>query len=223
LLPGSTTEASTFNEVYALWMRRKLQGAPPPDVEAVRRHLKYFTPPKEGLLMRVRLARRKADVFKPRPGSRAEFKARLKTEREIVQQKNDTIRHACLHIAEDAVAARCYVSLELPLPDGLSIDEAIVERGLYRRRIREREGRAGEDTTMFVTVRAKDGKPTGLSVLCNKSLEDLETLIDCGRLKSVTRSHGPRRRGGCARLLQRFGRVNGDRATEKSPLSAVQR
>jgi len=52
--------------------------------------------------------------------------------------------------------------LNLPLPDGLSIDEAIVEHSLYRHRVREREGRAGEDTTMFVTVRAKDGKPTGL-------------------------------------------------------------
>ncbi len=204
-------------------MRRKLQGAPPPDVEVVRRHLKDFVPPKEGLLMRVRLARRKADVFKPRPGSRAEFKARLKTERQILQQKRDTIRNACLQIAEDAVAARCYVSMELPLPDGLSIDEAIVERSLYRRRVRERDRRAGEDTTMFVTIRAKDGKPTGLSVLCNKSLEDLETMIDCGRLKSVDRSNGLCGRAGCARLLQGFSRVHADRAAKKSPLSAVQR
>lgn len=204
-------------------MRRKLQGAPPPDVEAVRRHLKDFVPPKEGLLMRVRLARRKADVFKPRPGSRTEFKARVKTERQILQQKKDTIRNACLQIAEDAVAARCYVSLELPLPDGLTVDEAIVERSLYRRRIRERDRRAGEDTTMFVTIRAKDGKPTGLSVLCNKSLDDIETLIDCGRLKSVDRSDGPHRRSGCARLLQGFSRVHEDRAAEKSPLPAVQR
>lgn len=30
-------------------MRRKLQGAPPPDIGAVHRHLKDFVPPKEGL------------------------------------------------------------------------------------------------------------------------------------------------------------------------------
>jgi len=166
-LPGTTSEASTYNEVRAVMMRRIFDGSPPSDVEAVRRQLKDFAPPKEGLLMRVRVARRKADVFKLRPGSRAEFKARVNTERQILQQKRDTIRNAYLQIAEDAVLTRCYVSLELPLPDGLTVDEAIVERCPYRRRVRERDRRAGEDTTMFVTIRAKDGKPTGLSVLCN--------------------------------------------------------
>jgi len=187
-LPGTTTEATTYNEVYALWLRRKLQGAPPPDVEAVRRHLRHFVPPTEGLLMRVRLARRKADVFKPRPGSRALFKARLKTERQLLQQKNDTVRRACLQIAEDAVASRCFISLELPLPSGITIDQAIKERSLFARRVREREERSGEHTTMFITVRATGGKPTGLSVLCNKSLDDLDVLESCSRLKTHTRN-----------------------------------
>ena len=158
-------------------------------MEAVRRHLKNFAPPKQGLCLRIRPGRRKADVFKPRPGSRATYERRVKTHREALRQKNETVRRAYLEMAEGAVLSLCYVALELPLPAGLTWEDAIRERSLYRRRVRDRQGSA-KATTMFVAIRERDGQPAALAVLCDKQFDELGELIDCGPLQRG-RSNSP--------------------------------
>lgn len=143
-------------------------------------------------MMRVRLSRQKADVFKPRPGSRKTYKQRVKTHREALRQKNETVRRAYLEMAEGAVQSLCYVALELPLPDGLTWEDAIKHRSLYRRRVRDRQGSA-KATTMFVAIRERAGQPSALAVLCDKQFDDLGELIDCGPLQRG-RSNSPARR-----------------------------
>jgi len=138
-----------------------------------------FQAPRGGYLVRVRLSRRKADVFKPRPGSRANFERRMKTERELLQQNHESVRRAYLTIAEEAVKTRSFMSLELPLPTGLTWEEAIVQRSLFRRRIRERSHRASRPApTMFITIREHDGQPDALSVLCDEEMDNVGILID---------------------------------------------
>lgn len=68
----------TYNEARACFVRLKLQGAPPCDVERARVFKTGFQAPRGGFLMRVRLSRRNSDVFKPRPGSRERFESRRK-------------------------------------------------------------------------------------------------------------------------------------------------
>ena len=202
-------------------VRRKLQGAPPPDVEAVRRHLKHFAPPTQGLLLRIRPARQKADVFKPRPGSRATYESRVKTHREALRQKNETVRRAYLEMAEGAVLSLCFVALELPLPAGLTWEDAIKHRSLYRRRVRDRQGSA-KATTMFVAIREQDGQPAALAVLCDKQFDDLGELIDCGPLHQG-RSNSPARRQRRPRLLREFGSLDATDSSQEGALPAFPR
>jgi len=218
-LPGTKTEARTFNEVKALHLRRKLQGAPPPDVEAVRRHLKDFTPPQEGLMMRVRLSRQKADVFKPRPGSRETYKQRVKTHREALQQKNETVRRAFLEMAEGAVRSLCFVALELPLPSGLTWDEAITHRSLYRRRVRQRKD-IPKATNMYVAIREREGQPASLAVLCDRQFDELGELLDCGPMKEG-RVYSASRRQRCVGFLREFGGIDAIHSSQEDALSAL--
>ena len=173
------TPVRTYNEARACYIRFKLQGAPPSDVELARVCMAGFQAPRGGLLLRVRLSRRKADVFKPRPGSRASFERRMKTERELLHQNHESVRRAYLAIAEEAVKTRSFMSLEIPLPTGLTWEEAIVQRSLFRRRIRERSHRASRPApTMFITIRECDGQPAALSVLCDEEVDNVGMLID---------------------------------------------
>jgi len=173
--------ATTHNEVKALHLRRALQDAPPSDVEAVRRHLKDFSPSDGDLTMRIRLARRKADVFKPRPQSRQLYKERVTTERERLRHQQDSVRRAMLEVADRAVANHCHLRLEFDLPNGLSWASALKERALFARRVRERYKRSAQrQPIMFVIIRALDDKPAKLTVLTNELVDNLEMMLEAG-------------------------------------------
>lgn len=165
----------------ALQLRRSLQDAPPSDVEAVRRHLRNFKPSDGQLTMRIRLARRKADVFMPRPHSRQLYKERMTTERERLRHQKDSVRRAMLEVADRAVANHCHLRLEFELPDGLSWASALKERALFARRVRERYKRAGQrQPVMFVIIRALEDVPAKLTVLTNELVDNLEMLLEAG-------------------------------------------
>lgn len=198
----------TYNEARACFICLKLQTAPPCDVERARVYMTGFQAPRSGFLMRVRLSRRKADVFTPRPGSRERFESRMKTERELLQQKKESVRRAYLVIAEEAVKTRSFVNVELPLPAGLTWEEAMIERSLFRRRIRERSQRASRSApTMFIAVRERDGQPDALSVLCDEELDNVGMLIDA-RIRRRSDSETINRRRRRTRLLQSTGVLN---------------
>ena len=165
----------------ALHLRRGLKDAPPSDVEAVRRHLKNFKPSDGELTMRIRLARRKADVFKPRPHSRQLYKERMTTERERFRHQQDSVRRAMLEVADRAVANHCHLRLEFVLSNGLSWASALMERALFARRVRERYQRAGQrPPVMFVIIRAVEGVPAKLTVLTNELVDNCEMMLEAG-------------------------------------------
>jgi hypothetical protein len=171
--------------VKALHLRRLLQDAPPSDVEVVRRHLKDFKPSGGELTMRIRLARRKADVFKPRPHSRELYRERMTTERERFRHHHDSVRRAMLEVADRAVATHCHLRIEFQLSVGLTWSEALKQRALFARRVRERYKRAGQrQPVMFVIIRALEGVPAKLTVLTNELVDNLEMMLEAGPRRS---------------------------------------
>jgi hypothetical protein len=172
--------------VKALHLRRLLQDAPPSDVEAARRYLKDFKPSDGELTMRIRLARRKADVFKPRPHSREFYKERMTTERERLRHQHDSVRRAMLEVADRAVVTHCHLRLEFNLPEGLTWAAALKERALFARRVRERYKRAGQrQPVMFVVIRASEDAPSKLTVLTNEIVDNLEMVLEAGPRRST--------------------------------------
>jgi hypothetical protein len=61
--------------------------------------------------------------------------------------------------------AKAFLEVTMPLPEGLSWDQAIHERTNCARRIRERNSRTGTPRpTLFIFIKTTDGQPSGLVV-----------------------------------------------------------
>jgi hypothetical protein len=151
--------------VRALQLRRELHGASKQDVEAVRVFLSDFPKPTGKYILRVNHLTDRATVFKPQPGAREAFLSRIRSEQEQAKSHKANVRRSCCDMAEKAVQLQCRVSIELPLPVGLSWEQALRHRVLFMRRVRERASRLpGGDPQMIAAVRATGGVPSFMSV-----------------------------------------------------------
>lgn len=162
----------------------------------MRAFLSDFPKPTGEYTLRVNHLTDRATVFKTQPGARQAFMTRIRSEHEQAKSRKANVRRSCCDMAEKAVQLQCRVSMEFPLPAGLSWEDALHHRVLFMRRVRERAGRKrGGDPQMVVALRATDGVPSSMSVLCDRDLDQLDLLKKCGwrwnaGCEGAARQHG---------------------------------